>query len=77
MAVAERIRPPALAPVEEPEPYTQEEFTAYASAYPDLRMELTEKGRLIIMPPPGENQAIKAVSSEAVFSRGVTKTEPG
>ena len=36
-----------------PEPYTQEEFTALAASYPDLRMELTREGRLSIMPPSG------------------------
>lgn len=46
---------PALTPVdigiEEPEAYTSEEFTALVVNYPDLRMELTQEGELIIMPP--------------------------
>jgi len=51
MAVAELVRPPALAPVEEPDPYTARQFEALAEAYPELRMELTREGELIIMPP--------------------------
>ena len=54
MAVLEAEREPIsksrLAGVEEPEPYTPEEFTALAANYPDLRMELTTEGKLIIMP---------------------------
>ena len=33
------------------EPYTPEEFAALAANYPDLRMELTQEGELVIMPP--------------------------
>ncbi len=40
------------AEIEEPEPYTSEEFAALAADYPDLRMELTREGELVIMPPP-------------------------
>ena len=36
---------------ESPQPYTQAEFKRLAAAYPDLRMELTAEGELIIMPP--------------------------
>lgn len=39
--------------VEEPEPYTSEEFAGLAANYPDLRMELTREGVIIIMPPAG------------------------
>ena len=39
--------------VEDPEPYTSEEFAALAASYPDLRMELTREGEFIIMPPAG------------------------
>ena len=57
MTVAEAIRPGSrmlgegLADV--PEPYTQQEFEALAASYPELRMELTREGRLLIMPPAG------------------------
>lgn len=55
MAVMEVERKPILAPtqqgIEEPEPYTSEAFAALAASYPDLRMELTREGELIIMPP--------------------------
>lgn len=55
MAVLEAERKPVSKPqqagVEEPEPYTSEEFTALAASYPDLRMELTREGELILMPP--------------------------
>ena len=37
--------------IEEPKPYTSEEFAAVVAAHPDLRMELTREGELIIMPP--------------------------
>lgn len=58
MAVLEAERKPISksAPqtgVEESEPYTSEEFAAFAANYPDLRMELTREGELIIMPPAG------------------------
>ncbi len=55
MAVAEAVRAPILrrvnAGVEEPDPYTSEQFASLAAAYPELRMELTKEGELIIMPP--------------------------
>ena len=55
MAVLEAQRQPISRPrqeaVEEPEPYTAEEFAALAATYPDLRMELTQEGELILMPP--------------------------
>ncbi len=55
MAVAEALRRPTAVPVqrgiEEPSPYTSEQFAALAANYPDLRMELTREGELIIMPP--------------------------
>ena len=54
MAVLEAERQPVPAPVrggvEEPEPYTSEEFAAFAASYPDLRMELTREGENTIMP---------------------------
>ena len=45
------ISTPSRSGVEEPEPYTSEEFAAFAANYPDLRTELTREGELIIMPP--------------------------
>lgn len=55
MAILEADRKPISKPwpmgVEEPEPYTSEEFTALAASYPDLRMELTQEGELVLMPP--------------------------
>ncbi len=60
MAVLEAERKPiptqqaeseTQAGVEEPQPYTSEEFAALAASYPDLRMELTREGELILMPP--------------------------
>jgi Uma2 family endonuclease len=58
MAVLEAERKPISKPapqtgVEEPEPYLSEEFAAFAANYPDLRIELTRDGELIIMPPAG------------------------
>ncbi len=55
MAVLEAVRPPEApakthAGVEEPEPYTSQEFAAFAASHPDLRTELTREGELIIMP---------------------------
>ena len=54
MAVLEAERKPASFPkqngAEEPEPYTSEEFAALTATYPDLRMELTQEGELVIMP---------------------------
>ncbi|MDQ2798743.1 MAG: Uma2 family endonuclease [Armatimonadota bacterium] len=40
-------------PEDAPEPYTHEEFAALAAAYPDLRMELSREGRVIMTPPSG------------------------
>lgn len=53
MAIAEAVRPSISAAVDEPEPYTQEEFERLAASHPDWRMEKTREGRLIIMPPAG------------------------
>ncbi len=56
MAVLEAVRPsPAQdeEPADVPEPYTREQFASMAATYPELRMELTREGRLIIMPPSG------------------------
>ena len=57
MAVLEAQRKPIakyhLAGVEEPEPYTSEEFAALAASYPELRMEMTREGEIVIMPPAG------------------------
>lgn len=43
-----------------PEPYTQEEFAAMAASYPDLRLELTKEGKLIIMPPSGGESSYRS-----------------
>ncbi len=51
MAVAERTRPPVSPPVEEPAPYTPADFERIAAIYPDLRIELTQEGELILAPP--------------------------
>lgn len=55
MAVLEAERAPApmqgRGGVEEPNPYSAAEFMQIARAYPDLHMELTREGELIIMPP--------------------------
>ena len=37
--------------METPEPYTTEQFTRLTQTYPDLRMEQTKEGEIIIMPP--------------------------
>ncbi len=53
MAVLEAQRQGSIAVshgIEEPEPYTAEEFARLAADYPDLRMELTREGELIVMP---------------------------
>ena len=54
MAVLEGQRQPkaqVFPAVEEPEPYAAEEFARLAADYPDLRMEMTREGELILMPP--------------------------
>ncbi len=54
MAVLEAQRQPkaqVFPAVEEPEPYAAEEFARLAADYPDLRMEMTREGELILMPP--------------------------
>ncbi len=50
---AERAPAPMQGPggVEDPNPYSAAEFMKIARAYPDLPMELTREGELIIMPP--------------------------
>ena len=57
MTVAEVLRPVQLAAEEgyedTLEPYTRQQFASLAAAYPELRMELTREGKLIIMPPSG------------------------
>ena len=57
MTVVEGVRPGSRALGEgledALEPYTQQEFEALAASYPELRMELTKEGRLLIMPPAG------------------------
>lgn len=53
MAVAEAIRPLISLPIEEPKPYTSEDFEQFASAYPELRLEMTREGELVIMAPAG------------------------
>ena len=57
MAVAEAVRPRSgvlgESSTDAPEPYTQQEFEALTASYPELRMELTKEGKLIIMPPAG------------------------
>ena len=56
MAVAEAIRSSVKSPArrgensEEPEAYTISELKQFAQSYPDLRVELTQQGELIIMP---------------------------
>ena len=45
------ISPPRQSGVEEPEPYTSEDFETFVAEYPELRMELTSEGELILMPP--------------------------
>ena len=56
-ATLEAIKPPATSEQTEvdevPQAYSQQEFESFASAYPDLRTELTAEGKLIIMPPAG------------------------
>lgn len=55
MAVLEAERAPApvqaRAGVEEAKPYTIQQFLDLVAGYPDLWMELTSEGELIIMPP--------------------------
>lgn len=51
MTVAERVRPAVSVPVEEPVPYSSADFERVAAIYPDLRIEMTQEGELILMPP--------------------------
>ena len=54
MAVLEAFRPPKTqAPpgVEPPKPYSSAEFLEIVAEYPELRVELTREGELILMPP--------------------------
>ena len=56
MAVMEAERKPIAmkqAGIEEPEPYTAKDFARLAADYPDLRIEMTREGEIIIMPPAG------------------------
>jgi len=39
--------------IEEPKPYSSAEFARLAAQYPELRMERTREGEIIIMPPAG------------------------
>ena len=56
MTVAEAFHP-GLPVTEEQtdrlEPYTREQFVSLTRAYPELQMELSREGKLIIMPPSG------------------------
>lgn len=56
MTVVEAVRPLLFVADEQEdvlEPYTREEFASLTAQYPELRMELTREGKLIIMPPSG------------------------
>ena len=55
MTVAHAVRSDASAVKEADvlEPYTREQFASLTAQYPELRMELTREGKLIIMPPSG------------------------
>ena len=55
MTVANAMRPvlPIVEETKESEPYPAEQFASLATTYPDLQMELTKEGKLIIMPPSG------------------------
>ena len=85
MAVMEAERRPISAPfregipaqggIEEPEPYTSDEFAALAANYPDLRMELTQEGELILMPPTFTetgNRNFKLIARFGIWSEGNT-----
>ena len=50
MTVVEGARRLVSEPVETPQPYTAKEFADLAAAYPELRIELTKDGELILMP---------------------------
>jgi Uma2 family endonuclease len=43
----------AVPNIDAPEPYTLEQFAALAASYPSLRLELTQEGRPLFMPPSG------------------------
>lgn len=49
MTVVEGTHRLGSEPVEAPQPYTAKEFADLAAAYPELRMELTKEGELILM----------------------------
>lgn len=83
MAVLEAERRPISVPtwngisirdgIEEPEPYTSEEFAALAANYPELRMELTQEGELVLMPPTFTetgNKNFKLIARFGIWSEG-------
>lgn len=54
------LAPPQLAPpaaTSDFAPYTLEEFARFCADYPDLRVELTAQGEMIIMPPAGDESS--------------------
>jgi len=77
MAVAERARQIVSAPVEEPEPYTVREFADMAMAYPDLRMELTREGELVVMAPTRTKTGSRNVKLSARLENWAVQTGSG
>ena len=53
MAILETVLSPSTVPIEEPQPFTLEEFEILSISYPDLRLEMTKEGELEMMPPAG------------------------
>ena len=66
--------PPAM---EEPEPYTGEQFTRLTQNYPDLRMEQTQEGEIIIMPPAFTGTGRRNFKISGQLARWVEDTGPG
>lgn len=60
-----------------PMPYTHEEFERLAATYPELRMELTAEGELIIMPPTGGESGRRGFRLIGQLAQYLEKNEIG
>jgi len=77
MTLAEAVRPPLREPVEAPQPYTVKEFADMAMAYPELRMELTQEGELIVMAPTKTKTGSRNVKLSARLENWAEQTGSG
>lgn len=77
MTVAEGTRRLVSEPVEAPEPYTASQLADMALAYPELRIELTKEGELVIMAPTKVKTGNRNVKLSARLENWAEQTDSG